>query len=183
MDYLLVETQAYPKSLMKASYRQFCTKASFHFGNSFRLYSESIKPTLTKREGPCNTFLFHCIPSLRRTKQKPARRLARKVFNIRQQSASKNDVNDMTSYPSNVRASAVPGAAHYSVSYQSPLFRPHHDSCMYTIPAASGAISVADTHRYRCSAFPFSQSIGKCQYHTPRPTGRFTQHDKGSVTE
>ena len=84
MDYLLVETQAYPKSLMKASYRQFCTKASFHFGNSFRLYSESIKPTLTKREGPCNTFLFHCIPSLRRTKQKPARRLARKVFNIRQ---------------------------------------------------------------------------------------------------
>ena len=55
---------------------------------------------------------------------------------------------------------------------------------MYAIPAASGSISVAETHRYRCGGHPpFSQNIGKCQYHAAGTARRFTQGDEGFVTE
>ena len=72
MDYLLVETQAYPKSLMKASYRQFCTKASFHFDNGFRLYSESKNRRWQNEKVPVIRFCFIAFPpSAEQNKSQP----------------------------------------------------------------------------------------------------------------
>ena len=73
--------------------------------------------------------------------------------------------DEQASRRDNARVCKVSGVVHSPVlpTTTSPAI-PHRDSCMYAIPAASGSISVAETHRYRCGGHPFAQNIGKCQY-------------------